>query len=214
MKTVWENVDKFEELIADYTGSKYAVAVDSCTNALFLSFKYCKDVLELDNWFVEIPKQTYISVPMQAIHAGYKVKFVDKSWAGSYNLGSLPIIDSAQKFCSNMYEDGTFYCLSFNFKKILSTGKGGMILTDNKDAYEWFRRVRYDGRPSIYYNDMMHTPVTEIGYHMYMTPEQAVMGIQNFYTLHPDRDSNSSCSEDYKIDLSKLNCFNENNCIR
>ena len=214
MKTDWENVDKFEELIADYTGSKYAVAVDSCTNALFLSFKYCKDVLELDNWFVEIPKQTYISVPMQAIHAGYKVKFVDKSWAGSYNLGSLPIIDSAQKFCSNMYEDGTFYCLSFNFKKILSTGKGGMILTDNKDAYEWFRRVRYDGRPSIYYNDMMHTPVTEIGYHMYMTPEQAVMGIQNFYTLHPDRDSNSSCSEDYKIDLSKLNCFNENNCIR
>ena len=214
MKTDWENVDKFEELIADYTGSKYGVAVDSCTNALFLSFKYCKDVLELDNWFVEIPKQTYISVPMQAIHAGYKVKFVDKSWAGSYNLGSLPIIDSAQKFCSNMYEDGTFYCLSFNFKKILSTGKGGMILTDNKDAYEWFRRVRYDGRPSIYYNDMMHTPVTEIGYHMYMTPEQAVMGIQNFYTLHPDRDSNSSCSEDYKIDLSKLNCFNENNCIR
>jgi len=214
MKTVWENVDKFEEIVANYAGSKYAVAVDSCTNALFLSFKYCKDVLKLGDWFVEIPKQTYISVPMQAINAGYKVKFVDKSWSGSYKLGSLPIIDSAQKFCSQMYKNDTFYCLSFNFKKILSTGKGGMILTDNKDAYEWFRRVRYDGRPSIYYNDMMNIPVTEIGYHMYMTPEQAVMGIQNFYTLNPNRDSNSSCSQDYKIDLSKLDCFNENNCIR
>ena len=57
-------------------------------------------------------------------------------------------------------------------------------------------------------------PVTEIGYHMYMMPEQAVMGIQNFYTLNNNRDSNSSSSKDYKIDLSKLDCFNENNCIR
>lgn len=214
MKTVWENVDKFEELIANYAGSKYAVAVDSCTNALFLSFKYCKDVLKLDDWFVEIPKQTYISVPMQAINAGYKVKFIDKSWAGSYKLGGLPIIDSAQKFYPQMYEKDTFYCLSFNFKKILSTGKGGMILTDNKDAYEWFRRVRYDGRPSIYYNDMAKMPVKNIGYHMYMAPEQAVMGIQNFYALDKNRDSDSSCSSEYKIDLSKLECFNESNCIR
>ena len=40
MKTVWDNVDRFEEIIAEYAGSKYAVAVDSCTNALFLSMKY------------------------------------------------------------------------------------------------------------------------------------------------------------------------------
>ncbi len=42
MKDVWENIELFEELIANYAGSKYAVAVDSCTNALFLSAKYCK----------------------------------------------------------------------------------------------------------------------------------------------------------------------------
>jgi len=29
MNTPWDNVSKFEELIADYAGSKYAVAVDS-----------------------------------------------------------------------------------------------------------------------------------------------------------------------------------------
>lgn len=214
MNTVWDNVDKFEELIANYAGSKYAIAVDSCTNALFLSFKYCKDVLQLDDKFVEIPKQTYVSVPMQAINAGYKVKFIDKAWSGSYKLGSLPIVDSAQRFGPQMYEEDTFYCLSFNFKKILSTGKGGMILTDNKHAVDWFKRMRYDGRPSIYYNDMEELPVKNIGYHMYMAPEQAVMGIQNFYALNKNRDSDSSCSNNYKIDLSKLECFNESNCIR
>ena len=214
MNTVWNNVDEFEKLIANYAGSEYAVAVDSCTNALFLSFKYCKDVLELGDWFVEVPKQTYISVPMQAINAGYKVKFVDKSWSGSYNLGNLPIIDSAQRFCSQMYVEDTFYCLSFNFKKILSTGKGGMILTNDEYAAQWFKRMRYDGRPSIFYNDMLYRPVTDIGYHMYMAPEQAVMGIQNFYALNKNRDSDSSCSADYQVDLSKLDCFNENNCIR
>ena len=33
-------VKMFEEEVAHYTGSKYAVAVDSCTNALFLCCKY------------------------------------------------------------------------------------------------------------------------------------------------------------------------------
>ena len=40
MKTVWDNVDKFEEIIAEYAGSKYAVSVDNCTDALFLCLKY------------------------------------------------------------------------------------------------------------------------------------------------------------------------------
>ena len=214
MMTVWNNIDEFEKLIANYAGSKYAVAVDSCTNALFLSLKYCNEKLGYNNEYVEIPKHTYISVPMQAIHAGYKVKFIDKSWTGAYEIGNVPVIDSAQRFCSQMYMENTFYCLSFNFKKILSTGKGGMILTDDEDAAEWFKRMRYDGRPSIYYNDILSMNVKDIGYHMYMAPEQAVMGIQNFYALNKNRDSDSSCSADYQVDLSKLECFNENNCIR
>ena len=33
-------VQMFEEEIATYTGAPYAVAVNSCTNALFIIFKY------------------------------------------------------------------------------------------------------------------------------------------------------------------------------
>ena len=35
-------VKKFEDSVAEYTGSKYAVSVDSCTNALFLCLMYQK----------------------------------------------------------------------------------------------------------------------------------------------------------------------------
>ena len=33
-------VSMFEECIADYTGAPYALSIDSCTNALFLTCKY------------------------------------------------------------------------------------------------------------------------------------------------------------------------------
>ena len=64
-------VKMLEEEIAAYTGAKYAVSVDSCTNALFLCCKYLqvKDVI--------IPKHTYVSVPMSVIHAGGNVIFQD-----------------------------------------------------------------------------------------------------------------------------------------
>ena len=65
-------VKMFEEEIADYTGSPYAVSVDSCTNALFLICSYLK-VKQ-----VTIPSKTYLSVPMSIIHAGGNVIF-DKS---------------------------------------------------------------------------------------------------------------------------------------
>ena len=63
-------VDIFDTKIAKYAGSKYAVAVDNGTNALFLCLTYLKsyDV-------ITIPKNTYVSVPSTIIHTGHKVKY-------------------------------------------------------------------------------------------------------------------------------------------
>ena len=36
----WDVVDLFEKKIAEYSGSKYAVSVDNCTDAIFLCLKY------------------------------------------------------------------------------------------------------------------------------------------------------------------------------
>jgi dTDP-4-amino-4,6-dideoxygalactose transaminase len=90
-------VQMFEEEVAEYTGSPYAISVDSCTNAIFLCCKYL-NVKE-----VTIPKKTYLSVPQSIIHAGGKVKFQDVEWEGIYQLEPYSLYDSAKRFTSNMY---------------------------------------------------------------------------------------------------------------
>lgn len=207
MKTVWDNVDHFEQIVAKYAGSKYAVAVDSCTNALFLSMKAFQYLHpDDDTKHVTVPTRTYVSVPMQVKHAGYHVEFKDVSWSGVYELDPLPIVDGAQRFTSNMYVKNTLHCLSFHSKKILSIGRGGMILTDNLDSYNYLRAARYDGRTSIYYNDINETGITHAGWHMYMTPDEAVRGIEQFYKL-PEHNADSGRDCDYNVDLDMLTCF-------
>ena len=180
----YQIVRMFEEEIAEYTGAKYVVTVDSCTNALFLVCKYLK-VKE-----VTIPSQTYLSVPMSVMHAGGDIIF-DKTpkvnhWKGIYQLKPYPIYDAAKRFTSNMYIKGSYMCLSFHIKKLLNIGKGGAILTDNKEAYEWFKRARYEGRSEKFYKE---DNIETLGWNMYMTPQQASHGLalmQN-YPLHvPD----------------------------
>ena len=73
----WDIVDAFEDMVADYAGSKYAVSCDSCTNAMYMSLKY------LDaKGVITIPKKTYISVPGLIIHAGCQIKF--ELWCTSH----------------------------------------------------------------------------------------------------------------------------------
>src|SRR5210317_2086520 len=176
-------VKDFEDEVADYTGSKYAVSVDSCTNALFLICKY----LEVTQ--VTIPSKTYLSVPQSIIHSGGEVIF-DKSeetnnWKGIYQLKPYPIYDAAKRFTSNMYIPNTYMALSFHIKKHLKIGKGGMILTDDEDAVKWFKQARYSGRHEI----SLHEDTFEmLGWNCYMTPEQAARGLWLLQTL-PDHNA-------------------------
>lgn len=161
-------VDMFEEHMADYVGAPYAVAVDSCTSALFLSCKY------LGVGEVIIPAKTYLSVPQSVIHAGGKVKFREQDWNGIYQLEPYPIWDAAKRLTSGMYIPGSFMCLSFHIKKHLKIGKGGMILTDNADAVKWFKQARYEGRNEVPYKK---DDITVMGWNMYMTPVEAAIGL-------------------------------------
>jgi dTDP-4-amino-4,6-dideoxygalactose transaminase len=165
----YEIVDIFERKVADYAGSKFAVAVDSCSHGLFLSLKYLNAT---DT--ITIPNRTYVSVPMQIIHAGCKVNFSNVEWSGIYQLSPYPVYDGAVRWTQNMYCGG-FHVLSFQIKKRIPIGRGGMILTDDKDAYEWFKRACYDGR-NIQVPHNLDT-VQTLGWHYYMTPEDAARGI-------------------------------------
>jgi dTDP-4-amino-4,6-dideoxygalactose transaminase len=173
----------FEEEVASYTKSPYAVAVDSCTSALFLICYHLK-VKE-----VTIPAKTYVSVPQSIIHAGGTVIFdkrpVTNHWRGIYQLKPYPIWDAAKRFTGGMYIANSYMSLSFHIKKNLPIWKGGMILTDNEESYEWFKRARYEGRSEKYYKE---DDITFNGWNMYMTPQQAAHGLsllQN-YPLHKE----------------------------
>ena len=192
MYNPYEIVKKFEEEVALYAGSKYAVAVDSCTNALFLCCKY----LDVDE--VEIPKKTYVSVPCSIIHAGGKVKFREEKWIGVYQLKPYPIYDGAKRFTHGMYIKNSYYCLSFHQKKHINIGRGGMILTNNYQAYKWFKKARFDGREEIPLNQ---DHFQMLGWNMYITPEQAARGLM-ILSIFPDKNDDILNEENEFPDLS------------
>ena len=135
----FEIIATFENEIANYAGSKYAVAVDSCTSAIFLCCKYLK-VGE-----VTIPSKTYVSVPCAIINAGGRVKFEHVEWIGIYPLKPYPIFDGAKRFCRGMYVSDSYQCLSFHPRKHIKLDKGGMILTNDEEAVKWFKTARHAG---------------------------------------------------------------------
>ncbi len=201
LKDPWDIVDIFENTVANYAGSKYAVSVDNCTDAMFLCLKYLKA-----DGVITIPKRTYVSVPCTIINAGCRVKFEDKLWSGCYQLYPYNVYDSATRMKRNMYVQDSYYCLSFHRRKHVPIGKGGMILTNDKKAYEWFKVVRYEGRHmNLMYKDDYFE---EIGWNMYMTPEQAAKGLFLFEKNVKDDNMDLESSGIHK-DLSKFNIYEE-----
>lgn len=166
----------FENKMARFVGSKYAVAVSSCTDALFLCLKY----LRADGT-VTIPSRTYCSVPMSIIHAGCKVQFENLRWMGLYQLKPYAIYDASLKFGRGMYIKNSLFCMSFQIKKRLPIGKGGMIFTDDVVAAKWLRAASFEGRHIDVPYDEDHFEM--IGWNMYMTPEDAARGILIFDQL-------------------------------
>ena len=189
-------VRDFEKAICEYTGAPYCVTVNSCTMALLLACKF----LEVKE--VNIPKLTYVSVPMSIMHAGGKVKFRDDDWSGSYQLRPYPIWDSARRFRALMYIPKQFQCVSFHWSKVLGIQQGGAILHDNPEADAWFRKARFDGRTEgvAPKDDTFET----LGYHCYMSPEIAAEGLVRLSFL--PRYNADLPNSDYP-DLSKVALF-------
>lgn len=171
-------VDDFERELADYTGARYAVCVNSCTNAIYLSLVYRRTATEWSNC-ASLPRRTYVGVLQAVRNAEYDIDWEDAGlddWQalGWYGLGDPLIIDSARRIASDMYRwPGFFVCLSFHAAKQLPLGCGGAILTDNPDAADWFRAARMDGRPP-------GRPIEDTvipGWHMPMPPDVAARGL-------------------------------------
>ena len=177
------------------------VSVTSCTAALFLCLMWHKQAKRLPAE-IEIPKRTYVSVPMQIMHAGAGIKFRDEQWSGVYQLAPLPVWDAARRFTSGMYDSGQFMCVSLHISKILGLDQGGAILHDSPEADKWLRRARFDGRTEgVAPKD---DKFEMLGWHFYLSPTIAAQGL---WRLHHLRNKNQDLPNDDYPDLSKLTVF-------
>jgi dTDP-4-amino-4,6-dideoxygalactose transaminase len=169
-------VTEFEGKIAKFFNAPYSVAVDSCTHGIELCLRYTKETK------ISVPKRTYLSVPFLAEKLNIERIWRDEDWEDYYtlNYGDKRIIDAAVLWRNNSYIPNTYMCLSFQYQKHLSLGRGGMILLDNEHDAHQLKKMSYDGRlPSIPWREQN---IDTIGYHYYMTPETAKLGIEKLET--------------------------------
>ena len=197
-------VGELEKRISEWAGAPYGVAVESGSAAIFLSLMWHKNKYGHIGT-VTIPSRTYPSVPCSIIHAGGKVRFDDIDWAGEYELWPLKIWDSALRFRKGMYHGG-MQCISGHIKKRLNVGRMGMILLDDKDAYEWLKRARFDGRNPV---PLQEDNLTQLGWNLYLSPPDAARAIQIFEVLR-DKDLPDLPVEEQKYsDLSLYKIYTQ-----
>ena len=165
----FDAVTKFEDKIGSYFAAPYAIATDCCTHAIELCLRYEQP------YQVTFPTHTYISVPFLGHKLGLKWQWKEEKWVDYYRIGGTNILDAAVLWRAGGYIPGTHMCLSFQFQKHLNIGKGGMILTDDKDAFEAFSEMVYDGRERD--KPWREQNIKHFGYHYYMTPEAAQIGL-------------------------------------
>ena len=188
----WQVVDLFEQKIAEFFGAPYAIATDCCTHALELSIL----LLNKPAVPVSVPLHTYMSVPMMLEKIRQPWQFTELHWQDQYYLEPLPVVDSARVWRQDSYVPDTLMCLSFQFKKHIPIGRGGMILTDNVEHYNQLQKSVRDGRDrTLLWSE---DDVDCIGYHYYMTPEDAARGILLFDQLHDQDPGKIWGWEDYR----------------
>tara|TARA_Y100000389_G_scaffold312_1_gene297 strand:+ start:16189 stop:16812 length:624 start_codon:yes stop_codon:yes gene_type:complete len=165
----FNTITEFEEKIAEFFGSPYAVAVDCCTHGVELCLRYTNARK------ISVPKRTYISIPFLAEKLRIELEWKDEEWKDFYYLTNK-IIDSAVLWEKDSYISNTFMCVSFQYQKHLSLGRGGIILTDDKNAAKELKKMSYDGRlPDSPWREQN---ISSMGYHYYMTPETASLGLE------------------------------------
>lgn len=214
-----ENVKEFEKKFAEYTSSKYAFAVSSCTAALHLSYFYA-GVGKDDE--VIVPSQTHVATAHAVELLGGKAVFID-SELETGNLDIAQIEDKitkktkvltivhylgmpvdmnkinkiADKFNLFVVEDcalslGAYYndvhtgnigdvgCFSFYPVKHITTGEGGMVISNNEEISSHINKDRAFGidrqiderkTPGIY-------DVQSLGFNYRMNEFQAAIGIE------------------------------------
>jgi len=142
---------------------------------------------------VEFPAWTYLSVlmTMHKLEISYQLTDIDWFSEEGYEFKNTNIWDMARSLHPNMYQPGTVQCISFGKTKPVEIGRGGCILTDDKDLATRAMQMRYDGRDLFNFKPWVTQKKFNVGLHYYLRPEDAVVGLnklksRDFITQHRD----------------------------
>lgn len=167
--TTGKVTEELEQKIADYTGAKYCVMLNSCTAALHLSLEYLKQDKYENSFKALVPSLTFAATAEAVLHAGGEVIWGDVNEDMCLKQFSLHDFDIAipvhlcgteaktnytcdvVEDCAHLiYKDQCknskhFFCYSFYATKNLTMGEGGCICTNDEKAYNWFKQARHHG---------------------------------------------------------------------
>jgi perosamine synthetase len=144
-------VEQFEKEFAALVGAKYAVATNSCTMALEIAVQ----IAELPEE-VTVSPFTFISSAACILRAGKKVKFVDiDEYTKCAKKADIQVL-----YAGNEVEGGYIYdmahfgggthkglisCWSFQARKNIPCGDGGMLTTNNEALYKRAKAISWYG---------------------------------------------------------------------
>lgn len=231
-------VNRFEELMADYCNTKYAIACSSATSGLHLAL-LSAGIGTGDE--VIIPSLTFIATANAVTYTGAKPIFVD-SEPLTWNIdpekineaitprtkaiipvhlyghpadmdpinkiareNNLLVIEDAAEAQGAKYKGKPIGSLSdlavFSFfgNKIITTGEGGMIVTDDKEMADKCRIFRDHGMSTErrYWHEV-------IGYNYRMTNIQAALGVAQMGKVDKIIKRKKGIAEQYEKHLKNI----------
>lgn len=192
-----KGVEEFEARVAEYVGAKYACGVNSATNAITLILKK-EGFANITQANTATPPEFYprqITIPSvippvvcNAIYATEccSIRFKDDiDWVGDsyvlHEFDDYKVIDSAQKIEKGQFikEANSEDVMLFSFypTKPIGSLDGGMIVTDDKEKYEWYKMMVMNGMS--YAHDNWERKIIRPGYKMYLSSVQAEIASKN-----------------------------------
>ena len=251
VSTEGKYVLKFEKLIKNFTRAKYAVALNSGTQALDLSLK----LLNIEqNDEVIVPTVTFIAPINCVLYQKAKpifmdcdddlnidikktIKFIKNEtlFKNGFTINkktknkikgiiivhvfgnvvdaiklkklcnerNLKILEDSSESLGSFYENkihtgllGDIGCLSFNENKIITTGAGGMIITNNKEYAEKARYLSTQAKDNPFY--FIHN---EIGYNARLNNLSAAVGVGQIQNIKKIIKKKEIIHKEYKRQL-------------
>ena len=229
-------IERFEKLVAEYCGAKYAVAVSSATAALHIACLaaglgigdilwtspntfvasancglYCGadvDFVDIDphtyNLSVEVLEQKLARAELEGklpkvvvpVHFAGQSCEIERILALSRKYGFTILEDASHAIGARYQDNPVGSCLfsdmavfSFHPVKIITTGEGGMVVTNREDLYEKLIRLRTRGitrNPELMQGEshgLWYYQQLELGFNYRITDIQAALGASQMQRL-------------------------------